>query len=295
VSETGFASFGGCQAPQPYPQRGITLEAAEGGFPIASIARRSRVRSPGRVYVLLAAPDVAAVRVGSLGTVAVQDAPGLPPGDRAVAFRLRARDAAPVRPPGQLPQQTDANDTSGIVLTALDRFGRPIPLASAAALSRLWLPLWPHVSWPADEFTTGPDKACMVTSANQPVSSYVGSLGVAAGVINAQPAAGSSAFITCASSCTSYAGKIFEVALLLNARDPGGPPRSLWDARALRGHPAIVTIHAAGTESTIIARRAANAWLLVAPYPNISGDPTRAQALGMLALLHVTRVDAGDA
>jgi hypothetical protein len=167
VSAAGFEPYGSCETPRPYPQAGIPLETAEGGFPAAP-ARPAGGASTSRVYVLLAAPDVAAVRVGDLATIAAQDAPGLPPGDRIVAFGIAADSTETVVAPGQLSQDTGRHNANTIVLTALDSSKRPIPFASAAALNRLWLPLWPHVPWPTGEFTAGTQTACGVSNVYVP-------------------------------------------------------------------------------------------------------------------------------
>lgn len=61
VVAAGFASYGNCQTPAPYPQAGVPFEAAEGGFPIVAANLERRVALKGSIYLLLTAPGVAAV------------------------------------------------------------------------------------------------------------------------------------------------------------------------------------------------------------------------------------------
>ncbi len=296
VSAARFEPYGSCETPQPYPQAGIPLETAEGGFPAAP------VHPPGgasfsRVYVLLAAPNVAAVRVGDLATVAAQDAPGLPPGDRMVAFRLAADSNETVVAPGPS-HDTRRHDANVIVLTALDSSKRPIPFASAAALNRLWLRLWPHVPWPAGEFTAGTQTACGVSNVYVPGAPP--GTGVTATRITAQPAAAPSAYLNCLNqfdvpyALRNDANNQFQVNVLLNARHPGRPPAPLWGAQPVPGHPRVVALDAPSARTaSIVARRDGNAWLLVSPTPDGSGLPTLEQSLEALASVRVTRLDTG--
>jgi hypothetical protein len=294
VSAAGFREYGNCQTPTPYPQTGIPLEPADGGFPLTSSNPKSHATARGRIYLLLAAPDVAAVRVGDLGTIPVQDAPGLPPGDRAVAFRVPSADTRTVLAPGQLSQDTQQPHTSGaITLTALDKSGGPIKFAGATVLNRLWLPLWPHKSWPAGEFANWPSGVCAVTNSNQLVP-FNGMAVTAMGVV-AQPAAAPSAFLSCLNQVYVVGHNELEVTVLLNAREPSRPAAPLWGARRLPGHPRIVAVKGPSSSSLpgpTVARRSRNAWLVVGPY---SGCPTLKQSLKVLSSLHVTRLDTSQA
>jgi hypothetical protein len=313
VIAAGFASYGNCQTPAPYPQAGIPFEATEGGVPIVAANLERRVALKGSIYLLLTAPDVAAVRVGDLGTIPAQAAPGLPPGDRVVAFRVAARSTATFRVPGQLPQGSPPHPTHAIALTALDGSGRPISFASAAALNRLWLPLWPHVSWPAGEFTAGPNRACAVTAGNRTAAGDY-TYGITAEGVAPQPAAAPSAFLTCERQWDVVRGTSFEVSVLLNARHPSRPAAPLWGAEPVPSHqgiveirapsplwepesiadsPRVVEIRASRTQpAEIVARRVGNAWLTTGAV--LAGTaPTLKQTLGVLASLHITRLDTG--
>jgi hypothetical protein len=309
VVAAGFASYGNCQTPAPYPQAGVPFEAAEGGFPIVAANLERRVALKGSIYLLLTAPGVAAVRVGDLATIPAQAAPGLPPGDRVVVFRVAARSTATFLVPGQLPQGTPPHPTHPIALTALDSAGRPISFASAPALTRLWLPLWPHVSWPAGEFTTGTNRACAVTAGNLAVPGDT--YGITGEGAAPQPAAAASAFLTCARQWDVVRGTWFEVSVLLNARHPSRPAAPLWGGEPVPNHPGILEIRAplplwgpetiAGSvrlvemptrPSEIVARRVGNAWLTTGAV--LAGTaPTLKQTLEVLASLHVTRLNTG--
>lgn len=312
VVAAGFAPYGGCQTPAPYPQAGVPFEAAEGGFPIVAADLQRRVALAGSIYLLITAPDVSAVRVGHLATIAAQAQPGLPPGDRVVAFRVAAHSTATFRVPGELPQSTPPHRTHAIVLTALDGSGHPIPFASTAALNRLWLPLWPHVPWPAGEFTSGPNRACTVTAGNQPGAGDA--YGITGEGVVPQPAAAPSALLSCWKAWDVVQGTWFEVSVLLNARDPSRPAAPLWGAEPVPGHPGIVALRApnplwepqpiAGSTrvaeirvprpqpAQLVARRVGNAWLVIGD--TLPGSvSTLKQAVEVLASLHLTRLHTG--
>ena len=312
VIAAGFTSYGSCQTPLPYPQPGVPFEAAEGGFPILAANLERRVARTGSIYLLLTAPEVSAVRVGDLATIPAQAAPGLPPGDRVVAFRVAVRSIATFRVLGELPPSTPSHATHAITLTALDSSGRPISFASTAALNRLWLPLWPHVSWPAGEFTDGPNRACAVTVGNSTAPD--GNDSVAVEGVAPQPAAAPSAFLSCIKQWDVVRGTWFEVSVLLNARHPSRPPAPLWGAEPVPGHPGIVEIRAPSIlwepepiarsprtaeirvsrpqPTEIVARRVSHAWLVTGA--TLAGAaPTLKQALEVLASLRVTRLNTG--
>ena len=289
VSAAGFEPYGSCETPHPYPQAGIPLETAEGGFPVEPVHATGAGLSASRVYVLLAAPNVAAVRVGGLATIAAQDAPGLPRGDRMVAFRLAAPGTATVVTPGWPSQRAGPQGANAIVLTALDSSMHPVAVASAAALNRLWLPLWPHVPWPAGEFAAATNAACAVSNVYVPGAPP--GTGVTAAQVTAQPAAAPSAYLNCLNLFDANGNDQFQVIVLLNARHPGRPPAELWGAQPVPGHPGVVALGAHSPRSaTIVARRDGNAWLILGHMPDSPGRPTLAELLRVLAPLQVTRV-----
>jgi hypothetical protein len=289
VSAARFEPYGSCETPQPYPQAGIPLETAEGGFPIEPVLATGGAPPASRVYVLLTAPNVSAVRVGGFATIAAQDAPGLPRGDRMIAFRLAAPSTATVVPPGRPSPSTGSQPPNAIVLTALDSSRRPVSVASAAALNRLWLPLWPHVPWPPGEFTAATGAACAVSNVYVPGAPP--GTGVRATQVMAQPAAATSAYLNCLNLFDANGNDQFQVIVLLNARHPGRPPAQLWGAEPVPGHPGVVALGAHDPlAATIVARRDGNAWLILGHMPDSPGQPTLAELLRVLAPLQITRI-----
>jgi len=272
---------GSCGA-YPLPQAGIPLEGAY------DIVPRGRVTPSGEVFISLAAPDVAAVRVGDLGTVKVQDAAGLPPGDHAIAFRLAAPTAGVIVPPGATPQwiRRYVTPRRAIVLTALDRSGNPLPF-NAAALAH-YRPL--GLQSGRDTTTIAAHSRCAVTASlpGLTLQSVRGLTNVAA-----EPYTGPGALRSCVWQTYRFDGERFQVAVLLDATAPGTRPGPIWDATPLAGHPGIVAVqHAPNTpDNALVARRVGNAWLVAAPWVGYPGYPTLAPRLQVLAALRITRLD----
>lgn len=271
---------GSCGA-YPLPQAGLPLEGAY------DIVPRGRVTPSSEVFILLAAPDVAAVRVGDLGTVRVQDAAGLPPGDHAIVFREVAASAGVIVPPGTTPQwiRRFVTPRRAIVLTALDRSGNPLPF-SAAALAHYR----PTLQSGRDTTTNVAHSRCAVTGRLPGLT-----LQTVRGLTNvaAEPYTGPGALRSCVWQTYRFDGKRFQVAVLLDATAPGTRPGPIWDATPLAGHPGIVAVqHAPSTpDNALVARRVGNAWLAAAPWVGYPGYPTLAQRLQVLAALRITRLD----
>ncbi|HEY1777844.1 MAG TPA: hypothetical protein VGG41_16935 [Solirubrobacteraceae bacterium] len=249
----------------------------------------ARVTPSSEVLILLAAPDVAAVRVGDLGTVSVQEAAGLPAGDHAVAFRETSPSDGVIVPPGTAAQWIQRNVTPRrpIILTALDRSGNPLPF-SASALAHYSPNPSPQLE--RETTTSAAHARCAVTAAlpGLTVESIRGLTSV-----EAEPYAGAGALRSCAWQTYGFRNKRFQVAVLLNATAPGTRPGPIWDATPLAGHPGIVSVDNAPmtSDNSLLARRVGNAWLVVAPWVGYPGYPTLAQRLKVLAALHITRLD----
>jgi hypothetical protein len=278
----------------PLPQAGLPLEDAS-GYQRPSNAS-GRVRAGGVVYMLLAAPDVAAVRVGGLGTVRVQDAPGLPPGDHAVAFRETAGSIGTVVPPGAsvswIRRFAHLRDSPAIVLTALDRSGHALPFRITGALKQFFPGLTGVASNPpAHNKTTSTAKSRCGVAEHLPGLT----LQLVSGLTNiaAEPYAGPGALLSCLWETYGFQGKRFQVAVLLNADTPGTRPGPMWDAQPLPGHSGIVAVMDAPStaDNAIVARRVGDAWLVAAPWVGYAGYPTLSQRLEVLAALHITRVN----
>jgi len=280
----------------PLPQAGLPLEAATA----YEMPRRDgdRVPSGGVLDILLAAPDVAAVRVGDLGTVKVQNFPGLPPGDHAVAFRENAGSIGTIVPPGATPtwiqQYAHLRGSPAIVLTALDSSGNALPFRLTPALRRFFPAITgPFGPPPGGNRTTSTTKSrCGVAEQTPGLS-----LQLVSGLtkVAAEPYAGPGALLSCLWETYGFEGKRFQVAVLLDAATPGARPGPIWDAKTLPGHPGIVAVtNAPGTaDNALVARRDGNAWLVAAPWVGYPGYPTLSQRLKVLAAFHVTRIDLG--
>jgi len=275
----------------PLPQSGLPLEDASDDY-VRRPTADGRVPAGGLVYVMLTAPNVAAVRVGDLGTVRVQTVPGLPPGDHAIAFRETAGSIGTVVPPGATAAWIRRNlgDGPRIILTALDSSGKAVPFSTTAALRQFYLRL--RVERLRDWTTNAASGRCAVS---EDVAGLAVQSSRALTRIAAEPDAGSGALLSCLWGIYRFEGKRYQVAVMLNASTPAAQPGPIWDAQSLAGHPGIVAVqHAPSTpDNAIVARRAGNASLAVAPWVGYPGYPSLRQRLEVLAALHLTRLDLG--
>jgi hypothetical protein len=249
------------------------------GAPIGIIASAPSLSSPVGLNVsanviLFVAPDVAAVRVGSLGTAAAKPGSGLPAGDKIVAYVL-PRAAHPAPYPWRRPAQ----------LTALNSNGRPLttpPILGSASPRRI-------TNWTT---TAG---ACAV-SASMPglvdIQRYV------AQSIPPVPASDPAPFFSCLEDKYALGPARFNVAILLNAHHPGQPPAALWNTTRVPGHPGIVEIAPPpqyppnqDTSAPLYARRVGNAWLVVQARPGFAPNPSPVERTEVLNSLHISRID----
>ena len=226
-------------------------------------------------YVLFVAPDVAAVRVGDLGTVGSRTSSGLPPGDKIVAFAVpqTAQSQSPLGPLGR-----------GVALTALNSHGEvlqpPSPLpANLAAPTR----------------STERSGACAVAAT---VRGLVDIQPLALTMIKLLPASTPGLFLSCLDDKYALGASKFNVAILLNAHRPGTPPPALWGSTPVPGHPGTVEVAPPpdfptnqDTTAPLHARRAGNAWLVVQARPGFSPNPTQAQRIHVLDSLRITRLN----
>lgn len=259
----------------PYPRAGYPIvEAPEWGLRV----------SGGRVFVLLAAHDVATVRVGELAVITAQAVPGLPPGDHAIAFRLNAATAGRVIP-------LSWTTTPPVSLVAYDSAGHPIPFDQTTK-NQVWGGSSPAVF----DSPTPPGRCAVAFSLPGQFFTLVGYFNVS--TIVAQAAAGPDELMSCLSNgyrlATPYDNTYLTVAVLLDARAPGHRPPPIWDATPLAGHPGIVKATAqASYNEAFVARRVGNAWLVVtiAQATTLSQAAALKQSLEVLAATRITRLE----
>jgi hypothetical protein len=271
----------------PLPQAGLPLEVATTYFPVRGRGAQP-VPAGGDLYMILAAPGVASVRVGDLGTIKAQSAPGLPPGDHAVVFRETAGSIGTVVPPGTSTAWTRRflRGSPAIRLTALNSSGSTVPASRTSALLQFYSRPFGGV---ADHTTSAALGRCAVGEhltglSLESVSGFT--------KIIPKPSGGPGALLSCLWETYGFEGKRFQVAVLLNASHPGGRPAAIWDGVAVPGHPGIVTIHSPdGPDNGLVARRVGNAWLAAAPWVGFPGWPTLNQTLQVLSAFHIARID----
>ena len=294
---------GGCSS---YGGPGIPLFGEEGSSP------KVRVGREGEIDFTLTGPNVAAVRVQSIGTFRPIPLPGLPAGDRAVVFYRAPGSLGTVLPSGgttALLQGEEHNPHPvGITLTPLDRFGRPIPTIPINSDKRRFQL--------ADSYWQPPQPApanasCTLATRLTGVSVE---WGMVATEIAPDTAVRGTAFFTCMQVWYRRNGMSFQSALLLNAQAPGRPPSPLWGARPLPGHPGIVQVNAVygrrptaqelaalrrehprvvafaerPIEPATLARREGDAWLLLRYGHSLS------EQIAFLQALHITRLALPD-
>jgi hypothetical protein len=219
--------------------------------------------------VVFVAGNVAALRVGHSGEVGAQAAPNLPPGDKLAAFQL----AVPRKPNPQFAR-----------LSALDNRGDTLANTNGPGANGL--------SAPPASTRSG---ACAIR-ADVPGIQDEGSRSVT--VVHALPATLPGIFLTCLQDFVSLDGANLQIAILLNAHHPGQPPAGLWGSTPLPGHPGVVELKAPSlftfnvdTGSPMLARRAGNAWIIVAGRPALPPAPSMRARLQTLEETSIIRLD----
>ena len=240
------------------------------GFVIAPIPRNFF----GQNQVLFVPANVAAVRVGSLGSVATQTANGLPPGEKVVAFQV-PNSAAVLKPHPRLRVRLHRAQ-----LTLRDAGGHALPFGNA--------PFRP-------ERTTASGGACAVTSTLAGLSDQAPSSVVAVKPLSASLPG---VFLSCLDDGFTLNGTRLQVAVLLNAHHPNQPPAPLWGSSPLPGHHGVIEIRPPSrftfnvdTGAPWLARRVGNAWIVVAGRPGLPPAPTTAQRLQVLDSIHIAHID----
>jgi hypothetical protein len=224
--------FGGGGCPTGTPAVGAPLFGADGE------------RGEGLWYVL-AAPQVAAVRVLHGPTVLTRSDPRLPYGYRAAVFELSAKAFAHVGPP---------------LLTALDASGRPIPGGTYEQPPREPTRSWSPPQRPAPG-------ACSLGVRRG--AGLVAQQGTVLTAAIPDPGIIGHAFLACANLQLSARGSTLVAVLLLDAAHPGSVPAALPNMRPMPGNPGFYERDAADLELPpfadhgLLARRVGATWLLL--------------------------------
>ena len=230
----------------PGAQWGMTgcCDGRLGQGPIIGIAGGDSVPAPVSFEqvpddVLLVSPNVAAVRVGDLGTAGAVRARGLQPGEKVVAFRVPQHAAKPHRIRVRLPGPAHHGRAilvaippreRTVPLTALDRSGVPLPAVTAAPT--------------ASEGSTIHGGACAINAALPGLTHQA-----PRAVTTIEPVAPSArgVFLSCLNEILFYRGAgpraaNLQVAILVNAHRPDERAAPLWGSIPVPGHPGIVEL-----------------------------------------------------
>jgi hypothetical protein len=250
---------------------------------------------PGPTIAVLAAPQVAAVRITNGLTILTRGDPRLPYGFRAAVFNAhRLFDGVATYRPESL--------------TALDARGRQIPgaIGRASALfglgvttpalpTRAWARVganlqvsgyvlsFPHQGQAVSQ--TPPSGGCATTA--RPGSPLRAQGGVDVTEIAADPAIIGRAFLDCSDTLYTANGKPTVVSVLLDAKHPGVPPAALPGMHAVRGEAGVFAL-SSGLPLFArrgVARRVGDAWLVA------SGPGTAEQHAHVLGQLKVRSID----
>jgi hypothetical protein len=254
-----------------YPGAGAPVTMALGGF-------TSYVPVNGDPDVLLfVAPDVAAVRIGKLGTIKARYGPGLPGGDKVVAFALPQHGPAKafLRTTGPLGRPK---------VTALDSQGHPIPRSR-------WLGEQGGAPFPY----SGPRTRHGACALGGTAPGLVTRASWAVSLPTVEPSALPGPFLSCFDTTYTYKGAYYALAILVNAKAPGQPPAALWASHRVPGHPGVVEMTpprgVSAQTSPLLGRRDRNAWLVEIAEQAFHRTPNLAQRIAVLAALHTTRLN----
>lgn len=270
---SGGSGGGGGYPTQKWPFIGTVLNFSSGGS-----APRGDV-----VDYFLTGPDVAAVRFGKQ-TISTFTSPLLPTGDRAVVFFRRAA-AAPVipamglRPPGR-----------SLRLFALDAAGHVIALKLAPGYEqrvRFWQApsaITPSIHEPRYHGATRPlPGGCELGQHGLPgLTPEWGHV-----IRRIVPVSGSQGevFLSCVDTEYYFHGWPLEVAVLLDAANPGQTLGAIPGATPVPGDPNTVNLVAGQFPGSITARQIGMAWLAV------EGGASLTQRLRVLGALEIKKLE----
>lgn len=239
--------FGGGGCPTGTPAIGSPLFAADGS------------RGPGLWYVL-AAPQVAAVRVANGPTVLTRADARLPYGFRAAVFELSAK----------------AFSSGAPRVTALDGTGRAIPGSSYEDPPREQARYWQSPQ-------RQPQGRCPLTARRG--AGLRARLGTILTAIVPDPGILGHAYLSCVALGFRLHGVWLTAAVLLDAKHPGAPPAALPDMRPVAGAPGVWDRSSAFLSEDLTAMRVGDAWLVV------QGRATVSQRVRALRALRVGAID----
>lgn len=255
------------------------------GMPIGEIGPQGWVRAPvGRGseddYVLIVAPDVAAVRIGSLGIASARSTSGLPLGDKVVAFVVPHNNSN--TPFLQSPEQSiTLINSHGFATRTLTPTGRPA--------------LRPEPIRPRVQPWTDHGGRCAV---NSTLPGLTDAQTFASTTITPLASTVPGLFLSCLDDKYAYQGAKFNVAILLNAHHPGQPAAALWGTTPVPRKPGLIEIKPPpqfppnqDTSSPLFARRIGDAWLVVQARPGFARNPGTAQTIQVLDAMRITRIE----
>ncbi len=286
---------GTCQTGGGYPTAARPLFGAN--YPKTS-------GSGSTVGFVLAGPGVSAVRVGS-STILTKPLPGLPRGDEAAVFFLASNSPPVMIPPvgtafpytslkAQEHSVAEGDEHPRLVhatpLLAIDRAGDVIrygPAASAPRTVRTW---YRHASRSlrlhgiSDHPLPG---ACELTQRGLPA--LTAEFGRTLERITPPANIEGQAFTSCINTFYSLHGRLLQVAVLLDAHEPGRTLTPIPGAQPVPGHPDIVNVPLPALPGAITARREGNAWIVLQSIlPSPHGIRQRLQVLQALHISTLT-------
>jgi hypothetical protein len=238
-------------------------------------------------YLLFVGSNVAAVRIGNLGTVGAQTTSALPPDEKLVAFRV-PRTARRV-------SLRSLVETPGVPVTLINKNGYAITTVAAPASRSRTRALRPPPAVQANSLTTPVGGACAVSSSLDGLTDQAPS---AASTITPLAQTAPGIFLSCLDDTYAYKGAKFNVGILLDAHHPGQALPTIWNATQLAGHRAVFEVtpppqfpRDTNETSPLFARRVANAWLVVQARPGFARNPGLAQTIQILNTLRITRIE----
>lgn len=263
-----------------YPTAAWPFFADTGGFSFYSTGQAPRGDV---VDYVLTGPEVAAVRVGKL-TVRTFSDPRLPVGDRAAVFFRRAA-APPAFPiPGAY------RPRHAVRVVPLDATGHVIPtrmpLDQFSTSSRYWQApsaVTPNIHEPPFHGPKHPlPGACEL--AQHGVPGLVPEFGHVIRRIRAVSDSEGEVFLSCIDTEYYLNGWPLDVAVLLDAAQPGRVLGPLPGAQAVRSHPGVVGIAAGPFPGSLTATQVGEAWLVV------QGGASLRQRLRVLRALQIAKL-----
>jgi hypothetical protein len=271
---TGSGGGGG------YPTKHWPLFADSGGF---SFYPRGQAPAGDVVDYVLTGPEVAAVRVDNL-TIQTFSDPQLPMGDRAAVFFRRAAAPPAFAIPGTY------RPRHAVRVVPLDAAGHVIPtrlpLEPSFGSSRYWQApsaITPNIHEPPYHGPTGPlPGACELAQHGLP--GLVPEWGHVIGHITGAKGSEGEVFLPCIDTEYYLHGWPLEVAVLLDAAQPGRVLGPIPGAQPVLGHPGVVTVPADQFPGSLTAKQVGQAWLVV------QGGASPAQRLRVLSALAIAKL-----